>query len=82
MSDFIWREGYAALWKWIIHTSRKRNFQNVYCWTVDESLLVFKSISDARAYINQIHSGCNKKEPLAIGDISFDKENNQIIILR
>ena len=51
-------------------------------WTVDESLLVFKSISDARAYIDQIHSGCNKKEPLVIGDISFDKENNQIIILR
>lgn len=51
-------------------------------WTVDDSLLVFKSISDARAYIDKIHSGCNKKEPLIIGDISFDKDNNQMITLR
>lgn len=51
-------------------------------WTVDDCLLIFKTISDALAYIDEIHSGCNKKEPVVIGDISFDEENNQIIILR
>lgn len=51
-------------------------------WTVDDCLLVFKTISDAQAYIDQLHSGCNKKDPVIIGDILFDEEGNQIIILR
>ena len=51
-------------------------------WTVDDSLLVFKTISDAQAYIDMLHSGCNKREPVVIGDISLDEKENQIITLR
>lgn len=65
-----------------MNTEKRMIVKESIGWSVENCLFVFKTISDAQAYIDKIHSGCNRKEPVIIGEIELDKENNLSVVLR
>ena len=48
-------------------------------WSVEDNLEIFKTLNDAVASIDKRHSSCTKKEPVIIGKISYNMDNEKCI---
>jgi len=50
-----------------------------YGWEVENCLNIFKTLNDAKQYINQKCDGTNTKTPEIIGNIYFSDTENKLV---
>lgn len=49
-------------------------YENKDGWIVDNCLHIFKALTDAREYINQVMDGTNKREPRIVREWTIDED--------